>query len=122
MAFKYRHGPTVMVDHVAGSAITAGQCVTLGKWFGIAHSDHESGDLAALSVPVSGAVYECDKDAAADVFAVGDIVEVDISAAKITPAADANGNGACGRVVKASANGDTTVWVSMCIGNTDHTL
>lgn len=121
MALKYRHGQTTMIDYnPGGSAITAGDTVAVGKWFGVAHGDIPANTLGALSIPNGCCVYEADKGTATDVIAAGDLLEVDTSANTVEPSGDLNGNGIAARAVKASANGDATVWVVLIPTEVDY--
>lgn len=116
MAAKFRSGYATMVDYTpSGAAVSAGQFVALGsgKTYGIAHVDIADGQAGAISIPNGSVIYEIDKAPATDVYAVGDLVEVDLSAHAAVPASDAAGDLTLGRCVKASANGATTVMVQL---------
>ena len=58
----FKNGSPVMVDHTAGTAITAGDVVEVGNAVFIAHSDIANGDLGALAA--GGGVYSMTGDAA----------------------------------------------------------
>lgn len=110
MSAKYRHGNPLMIDYTPGSSVTAGDVVQVGGLCLVAHSDIPASTLGALACPSGSAVYEITKATISDVFAVGALVEIDVSEQAAVVANNANGNITFGRCVKASANGDATVW------------
>ncbi|MEO2049060.1 MAG: capsid cement protein [Pirellulales bacterium] len=107
MSVKYRQGGTTMVDYVSAAEV-AGDAVDLGSGaLGVIHSDTPSGDLGAASVANGNVVYEIDKETTANVFAVGDVVDVNLANNTAELAAAGTDFGIC---TKASSATDTTVW------------
>ena len=102
MSAYYRHGQTTMVDYVSQGE-TAGDIVAEG----VIHSDTDTGKLGAVSAFNGSVVYEIDKAAATAVYSVGDVIDYDASSNAVAAAAGTD----FGICVKASANGDPTVWV-----------
>lgn len=104
MAFKYRH-EGFTIDYTPTSAVAAGDVVVIGgRLTGVAHNDIPANTLGALTANCLK-VFEADKASAATVFAVGAGIDDDGSGAAIA------GNKFV--AVKASANGDPTVWIAL---------
>ena len=95
----------------SGADVAAGTPIVLHaatNFIGVAQAaiaDGEEGDVS-----VDSNVYEMIKDNPTDVHAVGAPVDVDVTAGVENVTAAAGGHHV---VAKASANGDTTVWVKI---------
>ena len=118
MGANYRQGETLMVDYTPVADLEGGSIVAINGLLAVVHSDCVSGVLNAASFPNGNAVYEITKTTAANVFAVDDLVDgtAGVTAAASTADLTTAGDDRIGVCVKASANGDLTVWVVLDSG------
>jgi len=61
METTFKHGNPLMVDHIPGSAVSAGQVVVVGEIPFVAHVDIAASRIGSLAM--GGGVYECKADA-----------------------------------------------------------
>lgn len=104
MKNKISEGLRANITNGSGGTLAAGTYYHVGSLGGVAVSDVPNG---AEGVFHRRGVFALTKQAAADVFAVGDIVSIENS--NWTADTSAAGDAKIGVCVKASANGDTTV-------------
>ena len=62
MGLNFKHGTVLMVDHTPGTAVSAGDVVTIGDVQCIAHNDIPAGKLGAVAWPSGTGVYEFEDD------------------------------------------------------------
>ena len=110
MTYNFRH-EGMSIDHTPGTALAAGTLVSQGTpgVLGITVNDIAANKLGALQIQ---GVFEATKVSSTDVFAVGDDLQDDGTGL----AAEAWVSGPKMICVKASANGDATVWVALALG------
>ena len=99
-----------MVEYTTGSAVAAGVVVSSNNMVGIVHTPLEANRVGSVDVSNGTAVYEATKASAATTYALGAKVEFDASSNAVA----SSGVAVAGICVKASANGDTTVWLLKC--------
>lgn len=111
MAAIYRHGNTLMIDHVPSNDVSAGDVIVAGSECRIAHTDLEKDQLGAIAAPAGTAVYTVNKKAAGSGQAINDGAAVYWDAAnKEAVNTDASGaNKKLGMAIAGALTTDTTV-------------
>ncbi|TVQ64479.1 MAG: DUF2190 family protein [Phycisphaerales bacterium] len=107
---KFRH-EGLAVDYTPGAAVSAGDVIVQGDLVGVARLDIPANQLGALAV--SG-VFEFPKaTGGSEALAAGTTVYWDAGDDVVTDDDDTGSNALVGKVVRAAADGDATVWVRL---------